>query len=106
MMKKKPHPAGERKKEMVTMKDLMEAMLKSYNIDRKFDQATLITKWNKIMGTAIANRTTNLEIRNDVLIVTLSSAPLKHELNNSKQKVMDLVNKEFGKHIVKQILFV
>ncbi|PIB36564.1 hypothetical protein BFP72_14725 [Reichenbachiella sp. 5M10] len=105
-MKKRPHPAGERKRETVTMKDLMDAMLKSYNIDRRFDQASLVSKWNKIMGTAIANRTTNLEIRNDVLIVTLSSAPLKHELNNSKQKVMDMVNTEFGKHIVKQILFV
>ncbi|MBU2887909.1 DUF721 domain-containing protein [Gilvimarinus agarilyticus] len=105
-MKKKPHPAGERRRETVTMKDLMDAMLKSYNIDRRFDQASLVTKWNKIMGTAIANRTTNLEIRKDVLIITLSSAPLKHELNNSKQKVMDMVNAEFGKRVVNQVLFV
>ena len=105
-MKKKPHPAGIRNKSTVTLKDAMSAMLKSYNIDVKFDEASLVSTWEKIMGKAISNRTSNIYIRNNVMIVTLSSAPLKHELNNSKGKVMDLIIQHYGKPVVKDILFI
>ncbi|MGL1885718.1 MAG: DUF721 domain-containing protein [Reichenbachiella sp.] len=106
MAKKKPHPASIRNRGTATMKDLVDAMLKSYNIDRKFDQTTLMSTWNKIMGKAIANRTTKIEIRSDILIVTLNSAPLKQELNSSKSKVLDLIKNEFGRQIVTQVLFI
>ncbi|MCV9387735.1 DUF721 domain-containing protein [Reichenbachiella ulvae] len=105
-MKKRVHPAAERKRKTVTMKDLMEAMLKSYNIEDKFDQASLITRWERIMGAPIANRTSNIEMRKDVLIVTLSSAPLKHELNSAKQKIVDRINEDFGRKVINQVLFV
>ncbi|MEQ6121902.1 DUF721 domain-containing protein [Reichenbachiella sp. MALMAid0571] len=105
-MKKKSHPAGIRNKSTVTLKDAMSAMLKSYNIDVKFDEASLVSTWEKIMGKAIANRTSNIYIRDHVMIVTLSSAPLKHELNNSKSKVMALIEQHYGKPVVKDILFI
>jgi len=106
MAKKNPHPASVRNRKTATMKDLIDAMLKSYNIDRKFDQTNLMTTWNRIMGQAIANRTTKLEIRNEILVVSLNSAPLKHELNNSKAKVVELITKEFGRQIIKDVLFI
>lgn len=106
MAKKNPHPASVRNRKTATMKDLIDAMLKSYNIDRKFDQTTLMATWNNVMGKAIANRTTKLEVKNEILIVSLNSAPLKHELNNSKGKVVELITKEFGRKIIKDVLFI
>lgn len=106
MAKRKPHAASIRNKDTANLKDVIDAMLKSYNLSKRFDQTTLVAAWNKIMGQAIANRTSKIEIRNNVLVVTLNSAPLKHELNNSRQKVMDLLEKEFGKPVVKDVLFV
>lgn len=106
MAKRKPHAASIRKEDTATVKDVIDAMLKSYNLNKKFDQTTLVSTWNKIMGKAIANRTSKLEVRNNVLIVTLNSAPLKHELNQSRHKVLELLEKEFGKPVVKDVLFV
>ena len=106
MTKKTPHPASVRKKQTATVKDVIESMLKSYNIDKKFDERHVIAAWEKIMGKAIANRTTNIEVRNDVMVVSLSSAPLKHELNASRSKVLELITKEFGKPVVKDVLFI
>ena len=106
MAKRKPHAASIRNKDTATLKDVIDAMLKSYNLNVRFDQTTLITTWNKIMGQAIANRTSKIEVRNDVLIVTLNSAPLKHELNSSRQKVTKMLEKEFGRPVVKDVLFV
>lgn len=105
-MKKRPHPAGIRNKSTVTLKSAIGAMLKSYNIDMKFDEASLVSAWEKIMGKAISNRTSKIYIRDNVMVVTLSSAPLKHELNNSKGKVMALIEKHYGKPIVKDVLFI
>ncbi len=105
-MKKKPHPASVRNSHTTTVKDAMSAMLKSYNIRGKFDETNLVTAWEKIMGKAVANRTESLFIKDNVMVIKLSSAPLKHELNNSKTKVLALFEKEFGKAIVKDVLFI
>lgn len=105
-MKKKPHPAGIRNKHTTTVKDAMSAMLKSYNLDVKFDQTNLIATWEKIMGKAVANRTSKIFIKDNVMIITMNSAPLKHELNNSKSKVLALFEKEFGRAIVKDVMFI
>lgn len=106
MSKKKPHPASIRKEGTATMKDVMNAMLKSYNLDKKFDERNLIASWEKIMGKGIANRTSKIEVKQNVLIVTLNSAPLKHELNGSRNKVLELLEKEFGRKVVRDVLFV
>lgn len=105
-MKKKLHPAGIRNSSTVTLKDAVGAMLKSYNIDIKFDEASLVSAWEKIMGKAIANRTSKIYIRDNVMVVTLNSAPLKHEMNNSKLKVLDLIEKHYGRPVVKDVLFI
>ena len=105
-MKKRPHPAGQRDASTVTLRDAIGSMLKSYNLDSKFDETALVSDWAKIMGKAIANRTSKIFIKDNVMIVTLTSAPLKHEMNNSKQKVMDLLEKHYGKRVVKDILFI
>ena len=81
-------------------------MLKSYNINTKFDETNLVTAWEKIMGKAVANRTSKIYVKDSVLIITMSSAPLKHEMNNSKVKVLALFEKEFGRQVVKDVLFI
>ena len=106
MAKKNPHPASVRHKHTATVKDVIDAMLKSYNIEKKFDQASIANAWGKIMGTAINNRTDNLYMRDGVLIVELNSAPLKQELNAAKPKVIAMIEKEFGRRVVRDILFV
>ncbi|WP_109832197.1 DUF721 domain-containing protein [Reichenbachiella versicolor] len=106
MAKKNPHPASVRNKHTASVKDVIDAMLKSYNLEKRFDQANISTAWEKIMGSAIANRTDHIEMRDSVLIVKLNSAPLKQELNAAKHKVIELITKEFGRRVVKDVLFI
>lgn len=106
MAKKNPHPASVRNKHTATVKDVIDAMLKSYNLEKRFDQANISNAWGKIMGSAISNRTEHIELRDSVLIVHLNSAPLKQELNAAKPKVIEMITKEFGRQVVKDVLFV
>lgn len=94
-----------RKAEVFTVKEAMQDLLNSYRIKDRFDEANLIASWEKIMGGPIARRTNKIFIKNKVMFVELKSAPLKHELNGSKSKVLTLFRQEFGHDIVNEVIF-
>lgn len=79
-------------------------MLKAFRIEDKFDETNLINQWEKVMGTPIAKRTTKVYIYQKKLYVHLNSAPLKHELNMQRDKILVLLTKEFGKPIVNEVI--
>lgn len=93
-----------RKSEPSTIGDSVKEMLKAFRIEEKFDETNLINQWEKVMGAPIAKRTTKIYISNKKLFVHLSSAPLKHELNMSRDKILVMLTKEFGKPIVNEVI--
>ena len=88
-----------------SFKDAFGRFLKEESLEERFSEKRLIQSWGKIMGAPIANRTSKLFIKDKTLFVTLSSAPLKQELTNAKDKVLELIHKEFGKTVVDEIRF-
>lgn len=96
---------NDRKNASVELKDVIREMLETYNIDRKYDSNHLIASWERLMGKPIASRTTALFVRDNVLFVRLSSAPLKKEMASNKDKVLAIIRKEFGDALVKDIVF-
>jgi len=99
------NPKKSRKADASHVGDAIQQLLNAYRLEGKFDETKLISSWSKIMGKPIASRTSRIFMKNDVLFVELTSAPLKHELNMSKQKITDLINQELGKPIVKEVIF-
>ena len=60
--------------------------------------------WEKIMGKTVAKYTDKLQIMGSTLFVTTNIAPLKNELLYQKEKIIELVNKEFGEKIIKEVV--
>jgi hypothetical protein len=58
------------------------------------------------MGKTIADRTSNLYIKDKKLFVKITSGPVKKELQLNKSKVMALIETEVGKGVVEEIIFV
>ncbi len=104
-MKPKINRENYRKAEPTTLKDAIDQMYDAYNLKRKIDEGTIITYWEKIMGSTVAKRTTNLFFRDKKLIVELSSAPLKQELILSKLKIIEMFAKEVGVGVVEEVVF-
>jgi len=94
-----------RKSDTSTVKEAMESLLNSYRLKGKYMQVQLINSWEKIMGKPIAMRTTNIYVHHNILYVTLSSAPLKNELVNSKFKIIQLLEREIGEKVIEDIVF-
>jgi predicted nucleic acid-binding Zn ribbon protein len=79
-------------------------LLNSYQLTTKFDEATLINSWEKLVGKPIAKRTKKLYVRNKVLFVEFDSSSMKHDFVLHKSKVLELLKKEFGDQIVTEII--
>ncbi len=104
MRPKKNNPSNQRKSDTAPLGDAIQELLKVYKLQSKFDETRLINSWEKLMGKAIASRTTKIYIKDSKLFVTLSSAPLKKELSFSKDKILTIFKEEIGKDIINEIV--
>lgn len=87
------------------LKEAMGEMFEKFRLSSKFNEMKLISSWESIMGKSIASRTSKIYIKDKILFVKLTSAPLKNELLISKIKILELLEKEGAKGIVEDIKF-
>ena len=89
----------------LTLKEALEAMVKSFRLEGKMNEVKLINAWEKVMGAAVAHRTTEIKIINKKLYVTLSSAVLRQELFMAREKITISLNEEAGAAVIDEIIF-
>ncbi|MBW8049409.1 MAG: DUF721 domain-containing protein [Cytophagales bacterium] len=94
------------KSDAVSIKEAVNDMLQTYNIKDKFNQTHIIASWERLMGKPIAKRTTKIFIKEKVMFVELTSAPLKQELSLSKTKILQILNNEGGENLLEDIVFI
>jgi predicted nucleic acid-binding Zn ribbon protein len=90
---------------VVSLKDAISALLKTYNLKTKFNETYLVAFWEKMMGQTIASRTTQIYVKNKVLFLKIDSSPLRNELLMAKTKLIDLINKDVGEEVVNDVVF-
>jgi predicted nucleic acid-binding Zn ribbon protein len=83
----------------------IQELLKSQHLKPKFDEASVVVSWERIVGKAIAKRTKRIFIRDKVLFVELNSPSLKHDMGFHKAPMLELFRKEFGEQVVSEIVF-
>jgi predicted nucleic acid-binding Zn ribbon protein len=93
-----------RDKNIQPLGQAIRQLLNSFQLTTKFDEATLISSWEKLVGKPIAKRTKKLYVRNKVLFVEFDSSSMKHDFVLHKSKVLELLKKEFGDQIVTEII--
>ncbi|MBI1223544.1 MAG: DUF721 domain-containing protein [Bacteroidetes bacterium] len=76
---------------------VLEDLLRTYRLQSKVNEVNLIREWENIVGPLIAKKTEKIILKNKVLHITINSAPLKQELNYSKDQILGLVEERFGK---------
>ena len=84
--------------------ELIDKLLETYNLSGKRSEVNLAQNWSEVVGTMIASHTSKIQLVDDKLYVTISSAPLKNELNYLKETLIQKVNTYLGKDQVKDII--
>ncbi len=89
-----------------SLKDAIGQLLKTYQLQTRFNETYLEAFWGRMMGPAIASRTNRLYVRDRKLYIDIASAPLRNELVNAKQKLVQLVNKDMGTEVIDDVIFI
>lgn len=79
-------------------------MLGTFRIESKFDEATLIASWERLVGGPIAKRTKKVFIKDKNLFVEFKSPSMKNDFLLHKGHVLEMFQKEFGHEVVKDII--
>lgn len=87
----------------VSLKDAIGAFLRDYGLREKYLQATVQSRWSEIMGQTIAKHTNDVYVSGKTLTVFIDSSTLKHEMNQSRDKIIDLVNTAIGETVIEQV---
>lgn len=87
------------------LKDVIDRWLKAYKLDGKMKEMDVIASWPELMGTAVANRTSEINIRNKTLYLKMDSAVMRDELAHGKSVIVQRVNEHAGFEIINDIWF-
>jgi len=85
------------------MDESLSGMLKTFNLEQRYNETLAITCYEKLLGPSVVSRTENIYFKEKKMVVNVNSAALKHQLTLSKTKIINAINKELGKTIVEDI---
>lgn len=94
-----------RRASTTSLKEAIDELLTAYKLRGRYNETYVVASWGRIMGTAIANRTSKIYVRNKKLYVKIDSAPLKNELSMSRSKIVEIFNKEVHEKVLEDVVF-
>ncbi|WP_113651957.1 DUF721 domain-containing protein [Pedobacter namyangjuensis] len=94
-----------RKPNDVTLKEAITKMLSVYRLRGKYDETGVVAFWPELMGTAIANRTTQIYVNNKKLFVRIESSVIKNELLIVRTGIIQKLNEHAGGEVITEIIF-
>jgi hypothetical protein len=94
-----------RKKNTELLSDVIRQVLREQHLDRPLNEKRLIDAWPIVLGNNIVQYTSDLQIRNRVLYVSLTSSVLRHDLFLSREEIKNSLNKQVGVEVIVDVVF-
>ncbi len=83
--------------------DVIKQLFKTYHIQSRVNEVQIKELWEQVMGKTILHYTSDIKLRDGILTLYLTSAPLKQDLAYMKENIKSRLNEEFGEVVVKDI---
>ena len=84
--------------------ELTSQLFEQKRIKNNILQAQIQNTWEKLMGNNVIKRTNKIFIKENKLIIKLTSSPLKNELNNSKKRIIKQINEIHSE--IQELIFI
>ncbi len=88
-----------------TLGEAIQQFIDSYRIDDKLREVSIINAWESVVGKMIASHTTKLYVKKRKLHVKMDSSVIVNELKYARKKIMTALNKEAGRNVIEDIVF-
>ena len=87
------------------LKAAIQQFISAHGMQGKLDEVDVVKAWGVVFGVFVEKQTRSLRLQLDgKLWVKLDSGPLKEELMMAKGKMVDLLNEELGRPLIKEIV--
>jgi len=95
---------AKRNKENISIADALKGFIKDNNLDKGLDKIDAQNAWYAVMGKSIEAYTDSVELKNQTLVVRLSSAPLREELSYGRSKIIVNINEFLRREVIKELI--
>jgi len=83
--------------------EIFGEVFKTGKLGPQFYHQKISNIWHSQMGPSISGYTKALNLRKRKLYIHIESAPLKQELSMSKDKILEMINRELKEPYLKEI---
>ncbi|MEO8447543.1 MAG: DUF721 domain-containing protein [bacterium] len=90
----------------VCLKSEMDSFMNYIGLDLRMQELEILNVWNECVGDAIAKFSTPVEIRRNKLFVSVENAAWRYELSLKKNEIIEKLNLNLKKKIIRDIIFV
>ena len=95
---------AKRNNENISISDALKEFVETNKLEKGLNKVNVADAWAKLMGNGVNNYTNTVNLERDTLYVQLSSSVLREELSYGKAKIIDMLNEELGKEIIKKLV--
>ena len=87
-----------------SIKSILESFVEQDNLADGIFNIKINEAWEKAVEKKIFDYTKEIYVKGDVLFIKVSNPILKQEMLYSRQKVINLINEDLGKELIKKIV--
>lgn len=84
--------------------DILKEIINANKLQPGMDQVAVKDAWTSLMGNGVNSYTRSLALKGNTLYVELTSAVLREELSYGKAKIIQMINDELGREVIKDVV--
>ena len=84
--------------------DVLQQMVHVFRLKPNLYKTKIENLWEQMMGKTISTYTREIRLKDNVLFVTIESAPLRSELHFGREKIRQMLNEEIGEEFLKEVV--
>jgi|SRR5690625_159821 len=86
------------------IQEVLKDFVQENRLEKGLNEVNLQELWNALLGPGVQNYTTAVKLTGETLYVQLSNSVLREELSYGKSKIIQLLNEEMGKEVIKKLV--
>ena len=85
--------------------EIIDQYIRAENLETELNEQRALSVWVSVVGRGINKYTISRSIKDGVMTVKISSAPLRNELMLNRSAIIQNLNSFLGAEVVKEIIF-
>lgn len=95
---------SKRNNDSFSITDVLKEFIQKNKLEKGLDAVDAKQAWIDLMGNGVNNYTKEVILKDGTLYVWLTSSVLREELLYGKHKIIQMLNEELGKNVIKDVV--